>query len=62
MTTSGFLPLLLLRIPYLTTLGPKMLLGNISVKYSGQKSVSRKVSKIGEYRIEIGTVRYGLGF
>ena len=60
---AGSLPcLLLLRILYLTTLGPKMLLSNIAVKYSEENSVSGEFSKIGEHRIEIGRVRSGLGF
>ena len=62
MTACSLLQLLLLRIPHVTTLGPKMWLSNISVKYSEEKSVSEEVSKIGECRIEIGRVRCGLGF
>ena len=50
------------RRPYLTTLGPKVYESNVSVKYSAKNSVSEEVSKIGEYRIEIGKVRCGLGF
>ena len=61
MTACSLLRLLLLKIPYLTTLGPKMELSNISVKYSEEIFVSG-VSKIGEYRIEICRVRCGLGF
>ena len=61
MTACSLLLLLLLRITYLTTLGPKMSLRNISVKYSEENSVSG-VSKLAEYQIEIGRVRCGLGF
>ena len=61
MTACSLLLLLLLRITYLTTLGPKMSLRNISAKYSEENYVSG-VSKLGEYRIEIGRVRCGLGF
>ena len=60
-TARSLLRLLLLRMSYLTTLGPKMWLINISVKYSEQNSVSGEVSKIGKHRIKIGRVRWGLG-
>ena len=53
---------LLLRTPYLTTLGPKMQLSNISVKYSKENSISWEVSKIWEYWIKIGRVHCGLRF
>ena len=52
MTACSLLRLLLLRISYLTTLGPKMSLRNISVKYSEENSLSGEVSKIGEYHID----------
>ena len=51
-TACSLLRLLLLRISYLTTLGPKMSQRNISVKYSEENSLSGEVSKIGEYQID----------
>ena len=55
-TACSSLRLLLLRISYLSTLGPKMYPSNISVKYSAENSVSGEVSKIGEHQIKIGRV------
>ena len=48
-TACSLLRQFFLRISYLTTLGPKMKLSNISVKYSEENSgsVSEEVSKIG---------------
>ena len=45
-------------IPYLATLNQI----NVSAKYSEENSVSGKISKIRECRIEIGKVPCGLGF
>ena len=50
-----------LTAPFITRIiinhaGLKMLLSNIFVKYSEEKSVSGEVSEIGEHHIEIGKV------
>ena len=57
MTACTLLSPLFILIPYLITLVLEMQLSNISVK-----TVSGDFSRIGEYRIEIGRVRCGLGF
>ena len=56
MTACSLLRLLLLRIRYLTTLGPKMQPSNISVKYYEENLDSGEVSEVGEYRIQMGRV------
>ena len=47
MTACSLLRLLLLRISYLTMLGRKMELSNISVKYSEENSASGKFQRSG---------------
>ena len=52
-TACSSLHLLLLKISYLTTLGLKMKLSNISVTYSEENSISKEVSKIRQHRIKL---------